>query len=58
MDIYNVDKDDLLDNPVVSSMECTGLIPAMPDSETELEFYEEMYPYLAPAASKDPEDVK
>lgn len=58
MDIYNADKDDCLDNPVASSMECTGLIPALPETEAELEFYEEMYPFLTPAASKDPEDVK
>lgn len=58
MDIYNTDKDDFPDTPIASSMECTGLIPAMPDSETELEFYEEMYPFLTPAASKDPEDVR
>ena len=58
MDIYNTEKDDLLDNPVASSTECTGLIPARPETEDELEFYEEMFPYLAPAASKDPEDVK
>jgi len=58
MDIYNTDKDDGLDNPVVSSMECTGLIPALPDSEAELEFYEELYPFLTTAASKDPENVK
>lgn len=58
MDIYNTEKDDLKDNPVASSMECTGLIPALPETEDELEFYEEMFPYLAPAASKDPEDIK
>ncbi len=58
MDIYNTEKDDFLDNPVASSMECTGLIPALPETEDELEFYEEMFPYLTPAASKDSEDVK
>ena len=46
MDIYNTEKDDFLDNPVASSMECTGLIPALPETEDELEFYEEMFPYL------------
>ena len=28
---------------VCSSMDCTGLIPALPSSEEELEAYEEMY---------------
>lgn len=58
MDICHADKDDFPGNPVASSMECTGLIPAMPDSEAELEFYEEMYPFLTPAASGDVNSVK
>lgn len=58
MDIYNADKDYFPGSPVASSMECTGLIPSLPGSEAELEFYEEMYPFLTPAASMDPEDLK
>ena len=46
-----------LDNPVASSMECTGLIPALPETEAELEFYEEMFPYLTPASYKDPDNL-
>ncbi len=33
-----------------STTDCTGLIPAAPVSEAELEAYEELYPYL-PIAS-------
>ncbi|MDO4295780.1 MAG: hypothetical protein Q4D90_06435 [bacterium] len=29
-----------------STSDCTGLIPALPTSEAELESYEEMYPFL------------
>lgn len=29
-----------------SSTDCTGLIPSLPQSEEELENYEELYPYL------------
>ena len=55
---YNEDKDDYLNNPAASAMECTGLIPALPETEAELEAYEEIFPYLTPAASKDPETFK
>lgn len=30
-----------------SSTDCTGLIPALPSSEAELEAYEEMYQFCA-----------
>lgn len=30
---------------ICSSMDCTGLIPALPSSEAELEAYEEMYQF-------------
>lgn len=36
-----------------SVMECTGLIPAAPASEAELEHYEALYPYLPPVISQD-----
>jgi len=54
---YNIKDDDYLDNPVASSMECTGLIPALPETEAELEFYEEMFPYLTPASYKDTDNL-
>ena len=31
-----------------SSTDCTGLIPALPQDEFELESYEAMYPFLTP----------
>lgn len=34
------------------------MIPALPETEAELEAYEEIFPYLTPAASKDPETFK
>lgn len=29
-----------------SAMDCTGLIPSAPQSEAELEAYEELYPFM------------
>ena len=40
-----VDSYDYLAN-AASSQDCTGLIPALPEEEAEIEFYEELYPYL------------
>ena len=37
------DDDDLR---ICSSMECTGLIPALPENEDQLQSYEELYPFL------------
>lgn len=34
------------DSRACSSMDCTGLIPALPQSEAELKSYEELYPYI------------
>ena len=31
---------------VASTQECTGLIPALPENEDQLESYEELYPFL------------
>ncbi len=30
-----------------SAMDCTGLIPALPEDEDQLMAYEELYPFLA-----------
>ena len=61
------DDDDLR---LCSSMECTGLIPALPENEDQLESYEELYPFLppvscaddapeqAPPSGKNPSDIK
>ena len=32
-----------------STTDCTGLIPSLPQTEAELEAYEEMYRYIAEA---------
>lgn len=32
-----------------SSQDCTGLIPAAPENEGEIENYEELYPFLPKA---------
>lgn len=36
-----------LDVQACSATDCTGLIPAAPANQEELENYEEVYPYLA-----------
>ena len=36
-----------------SAQDCTGLIPAAPQSEEELESYEELYPFLPNPAAKN-----
>lgn len=40
-----------------STMDCTGLIPAKPATEEELENYEELYPYLAKASQKSSKET-
>ena len=32
-----------------STMDCTGLIPALPETEAEQEAYEDLYPYITRA---------
>jgi len=34
------------DFKICAATDCTGLIPAMPETDSELESYEEMYPFL------------
>lgn len=47
--IENADlSDSCFSKSVCSSMDCTGLIPALPSSEEELESYEEMYRFCTP----------
>lgn len=36
-----------------SATDCTGLIPATPAEDEELENYEDLYPFLPKAISKD-----
>lgn len=49
--------DSYFSKSICSTTDCTGLIPALPSSEAELESYEEMYQFcLASAASKNQPD--
>lgn len=45
--------DSCFSKSICSSTDCTGLIPALPSTEQELEAYEEMYSFCAA-----PDDVK
>lgn len=44
-DPYGCDTSHALDIKASSACDCTGLIPSLPQSEAELESYEELYPY-------------
>ena len=44
--------DSCFSKSVCSSMDCTGLIPALPSSEDELESYEEMYQFCLEGAAR------
>ena len=47
-----IDSFDYLLN-AASSQDCTGLIPSLPESEAELESYEDLYHFLPPMSKKD-----
>ena len=50
------EKDDFdLDIQACSAMDCTGLIPSLPQDEAEKEAYEDLYPYVTKAVSSDKE---
>lgn len=38
-----------VDIQACSTMDCTGLIPALPETEAEQEAYEDLYPYITRA---------
>ena len=40
-----------IDIQACSATDCTGLIPALPESEAQLEFYDELYPFLPRASA-------
>lgn len=40
-----------------SAMDCTGLIPALPENEDQLESYEDLYPFMA-KAKKDKQKIR
>ena len=46
-----IDHYDYLKN-AASSTDCTGLIPALPESEDELDAYNDVYQYQTPADGK------
>ncbi len=50
-----IDNYDYLKN-AASSMDCTGLIPSLPQSEAELDAYNELYQYQSPLVN--PENSK
>ncbi len=47
-----------LDVQACSATDCTGLIPAAPATEAELESYDELYPYLAKVTAADEKPVQ
>ena len=50
------EKDDFdVDIQACSIMDCTGLIPSLPQDEAEKEAYEDLYPYVTKAVSSDRE---
>lgn len=44
-----------IDIQACSTMDCTGLIPALPQDEEERESYENLYPYITKAKTGDDE---
>lgn len=47
-DPYGCDTPRTLDIQASSSTECTGLIPAQPESLAEIEAYNDLYPFMPP----------
>ena len=46
-----------IDIQACSTMDCTGLIPSLPQDDAGRESYEELYPYITKAQKVD-EDAK
>ncbi|ADL05601.1 hypothetical protein [Lacrimispora saccharolytica] len=42
-----------IDIQACSTMDCTGLIPSAPQSEAELESYEDLYPFMPHSKNVD-----
>lgn len=42
-----------IDIQACSAMDCTGLIPSLPQDEAEQEAYEDLYPYVTNAKLTD-----
>ena len=52
---YNIQD---IDIQACSTMDCTGLIPSPPQSEAELDSYEDLYPFLTKAIAASTEKQK
>ena len=46
-----------IDIQACSTMDCTGLIPSLPQDDAERESYEDLYPYITKTQKVD-EDAK
>ena len=54
---YNITEDqDYIS--AVSSTDCTGLIPALPQDEAQLESYQDLYPFNPEDGSAKPKSVR
>ena len=42
-----------IDIQACSTMDCTGLIPSLPQDDAERESYEDLYPYITKAQKVD-----
>lgn len=51
-------EDSCFSKSICSATDCTGLIPALPSTEAELEAYEEMYQFCLQNAADDPKIPK
>ena len=60
-DLKNNTAENLFDDSDIqacSATDCTGLIPALPQDEAEVEAYEDIYPYITKAQKTQKPDRK
>ena len=50
-DKYHIRDSETISMKASTGMDCTGLIPSLPDTESQLESYQELYSYLPQAAA-------
>ena len=55
-DPYGTDDPDTLDVRAASVTDCTGLIPALPETDAELEHYQDLYHYLPDSPNQAADD--
>lgn len=48
-DMEEANIDEMYDRSLCSATDCTGLIPALPVTDSEITFYEELYHFLPKA---------